>query len=45
MDEYCFSRISAMTVIEVFYLLLTSSSEKSATFIRKHEELIAEDKI
>lgn len=44
-EEYCFSRISAMTVIEIFYLLLVSSSENSKVAIRKHEELIADDKI
>ncbi|MGM9536170.1 MAG: MurR/RpiR family transcriptional regulator [Intestinibacter sp.] len=44
-EEYCFSRISAMTVIEIFYLLLVSSSENSKAAIRKHEELIADDKI
>lgn len=44
-EEYCFSRISAMTVIEIFYLMLVSSSEESKLSIRKHEELIADDKI
>lgn len=44
-EEYCFSRISAMTVVEIFYLLLVSSSENSKAAIRKHEELIADDKI
>ena len=44
-EEYCFSRISAMTLIEIFYLLLVSSSENSKQIIRKHEELIADDKI
>lgn len=44
-EEYCFSRISAMTVIEIFYLMLFSSSNKSKLAIRKHEELIADDKI
>ena len=44
-EEYCFSRISVMTVVEIFYLLLVSSSENSKAAIRKHEELIADDKI
>lgn len=44
-EEYCFSRISAMTVIEIFYLMLFSSSDESKLAIRKHEELIADDKI
>lgn len=44
-EEYCFSRISAMTVVEIFYLLLVSSSENAKQAIRKHEELIADDKI
>lgn len=44
-EEYYFSRISAMTVIEIFYLMLVSQSEQSKLSIRKHEELIAEDKI
>ena len=44
-EEYYFSRISAMTVIEIFYLMLFSSSDESKLAIRKHEELIADDKI
>ena len=44
-EEYCFSRISAMTIVEIFYLLLVSSSENAKQAIRKHEELIADDKI
>lgn len=45
MDEYYFSRISAMTLIEIFYLLLASADNKSTEAIRKHEELMADDKI
>lgn len=45
LEEYYFSRISAMTIIEVFYLLLTRSHSKFTDAIRTHEELIAEDKI
>ena len=45
MDEYCFSRISAMTIIEIFYLLLAASDENSAAAIRKHEEIMADDKL
>lgn len=44
-EEYCFSRISAMTVVEIFYLLLVSSKEGAKSAIRKHEELIADDKV
>lgn len=45
MDEYYFSRISAMTLIEIFYLLLAVADNKSSEAIRKHEELMADDKI
>lgn len=45
MDEYCFSRISAMTVIEIFYLFLAATEPQCAAVIRKHEENIADDKI
>ena len=45
MDEYCFSRISAMTVIEIFYLFLAATEPKCAEAIRKHEENIVDDKI
>ena len=45
MDEYYFSRISAMTLIEIFYLLLVVADNKSTEAIRKHEELMADDKI
>lgn len=44
-EEYCFSRISAMTVVEIFYLLLISSKENAKAAIRKYEELIADDKV
>lgn len=45
MDEYCFSRVSAMTLIEIFYLLLAVSDDKSTEAIRKHEELMVDGKV
>ena len=45
MDEFSFSRVSAMTVIEVLYLLLTSEKRDAYSWISQHEQSIAEDKI
>ncbi|MDD3224807.1 MAG: MurR/RpiR family transcriptional regulator [Clostridium sp.] len=45
LNEFSFSRISAMTVIEILYLLLTSYKKDSYRWISKHEEAIADDKV
>lgn len=45
MDEFCFSRISAMTLIEIFYLFLAVSDTKATENIRIHEEFMADDKL
>lgn len=44
-NEYCFSRISAMTVIEVLFLLLTSKTRDAYEIMNQHEQAMAEDKI
>lgn len=44
MGEFCFSRISAFTVIEILYLLLAVSRSDSYDIIRRHEIAISEDK-
>lgn len=45
LDGYCFSRVSATTVIEILYLFLTSMIEDSYKNIARHENAIAGDKI
>lgn len=45
MGEICFSRVSAVTVIEMLYLLLVNSREDSYGRIRRHEIAISEDKL
>jgi DNA-binding MurR/RpiR family transcriptional regulator len=42
--EFCFSRVSATTVIEILYLLLSVSKKDSHDHIRRHEISIYEDK-
>lgn len=44
-NEYCFSRISAMTVIEALFLLLTSKTRDAYQIMNQHEQAMAEDKI
>ncbi|MEG0276476.1 MAG: MurR/RpiR family transcriptional regulator [Coprobacillus sp.] len=44
LDGYCFSRVSATTVIEILYLFLTSMKEDSYKCIARHENAIAGDK-
>lgn len=44
LDGYCFSRVSATTVIEILYLFLTSMIEDSYKNIARHENAIAGDK-
>lgn len=45
LDGFSFSRVSAMLVIEVMYLLLTSEKKDAYSCITRHEEAIVEDKI
>ena len=45
MNEFCFSRVSAMTLMEIFYLFLTVGNEKSYEEVRERESLIADEKI
>lgn len=44
LDGYCFSRVSATTVIEILYLFLTSMKEDAYKCIARHENAIAGDK-
>ncbi len=44
LDGYCFSRVSATTVIEILYLFLTSMIDDSYKSIARHENAIAGDK-
>ncbi|MTH07175.1 DUF2529 family protein [Turicibacter sanguinis] len=44
-NEYCFSRISAMTVIEVLFLLLTSKKRDAYQIMNQHEQAMTDDKI
>ena len=41
LDGYCFSRVSATTVIEILYLFLTSMRKDSYKSIVRHEQAIA----
>ena len=45
LDEFSFSRVSAMVVIETLYLLLTRDKKDAYSWISQHEESIADDKI
>lgn len=45
MGEFCFSRVSAIAVMEMLYLLLASSNRESYDTIRRHEIAISQDKI
>lgn len=45
LDEFSFSRVSAMVVIEVLYLLLTQDKKDSYSWISQHEQSIADGKI
>lgn len=44
LDEFCFSRVSATTVIEILFLFLTVSIENSHNTMTKCEERFAVDK-
>ncbi len=45
LDEYYFSRISAMTIIEILYLFLTVGKSDVYNNLSRHEQSIADDKI
>lgn len=45
MEKFCFSRVSAITVMEILYLLLAAGRENSHDTIKRHETAIAEDKL
>lgn len=45
LDGYCFSRVSATTVIEILYLFLTSMREDAYKSIVRHEQAIAFTKL
>ena len=44
LDEFCFSRVSASTVIEIIFLFLTEMIENSHKSMIKCEEMFAVDK-
>ena len=45
LNEFCFSRVSAMTVMEIFYLFLTVGQPESYGRLSKCENLLANEKI
>lgn len=45
LNEFCFSRVSAVTVIEILYLFLTVGQEKSYDRLSACENLIADEKV
>lgn len=45
LNEFCFSRISAMTVIEILYLFLTVGDHGSYEKLKTCENLIADEKL
>lgn len=45
MNEFCFSRVSAMTVIEILYLFLTVGQNQSYARLSECENLMADEKI
>lgn len=45
LNEFCFSRVSAITVIEIMYLFLTVGQERSYDRLSKCESLIADEKL
>lgn len=44
LGEFCFSRVSAMVVVETLYLFLAVSRKDAYSSVRRHEEAIGEDK-
>lgn len=45
MNEFCFSRVSAMTVIEILYLFLTVGQNQSYARLSECENLMADEKV
>ncbi|MDD4692018.1 MULTISPECIES: MurR/RpiR family transcriptional regulator [Clostridia] len=45
LNEFCFSRVSAMTVIEILYLFLTVGKEESYAKLSRCEHLISDEKL
>lgn len=45
LNEFYFSRVSAMTIIEVLYLFLTVGNKKSYDYLSKCENLMADEKL
>ena len=45
LNEICFSRVSAMTVMEIFYLFLTVDQKERYERIREYESMIADEKV
>ena len=45
LNEFCFSRVSAMTVIETIYLFLTVGQKSSYHELSKRESLLADEKL
>lgn len=45
LDEFSFSRVSAMMVIEILYLLLTAEKKDAYSWISRHEQSMVDDKI
>jgi Transcriptional regulators len=45
LENYYFSRVSAMTVVEILYLFLSASQKDSYTHTSQHEQTIASEKI
>ncbi|MDK2844532.1 MAG: hypothetical protein PWP69_1324 [Enterococcus sp.] len=45
LNEFCFSRVSAMTVIEIMYLFLTVGQEESYERLSESENLMADEKV
>ena len=44
MDEFCFSRVSATTVMEILYLFLANGKKKRYESMTELESLIADEK-
>lgn len=45
LDEYAFSRVSTMVVIEALFLLLTADKKDAYQCMSKHEQSMADDKL
>lgn len=43
-EEFWFSRVAAMAVMEILYLLLMAGMPTAASHVRRHEKAISADK-